>query len=225
MRKVLRWSVRIVLVLLLLPPLAMLLLRFVPPPMTPLMLARWIEGERPVRSWVPLERIDPLLPRLVVAGEDNGFCIQRWGIDTKALREQVEARLDGDEEVRGASTITMQVARNLFLPPSRTVLRKAAELWLTPQLALLWPKRRVIEVYLNIAELGPGLFGAEAASRAYFRKGAAALSDDEAARLAAILPAPRSWSAEHPGPYVRTRAQILRKRVGQLGSLLDCLEN
>jgi monofunctional biosynthetic peptidoglycan transglycosylase len=218
-----RWSARILVALLVLPPLAMLLLRFVPPPMTPLMLVRWIEGDRPVRYWVPLEQIAPSLPRLVVAGEDNGFCRQRFGIDTAALHEQIEARLDGDDDVRGASTITMQLARNLFLPPSHTILRKAAELYLTPQLALLWPKWRVIEVYLNVVEFGPGLYGAEAASRAYFHKSAAQLSDDEAARLAAILPAPRSWSAAHPGPYVRERAQILRRRVGQLGELLDCI--
>jgi monofunctional glycosyltransferase len=211
------------LVVFLAPPLAILVLRFVPPPPTPLMLIRWIEGDRPVRIWTPLDRIAPSLPRLVVAGEDNGFCIQRFGIDTAALRAQVDARLEGDE-ARGASTITMQLARNLFLPPSRTLLRKAAELWLTPQLAVLWPKRRVIEVYLNVVEFGPGLYGAEAASRAYFHKSAAQLSDDEAARLASILPAPRSWSADHPGPYVRERANLLRRRVTQLGSLLDCLD-
>jgi monofunctional biosynthetic peptidoglycan transglycosylase len=218
-----RFSIRVALVLLLAPPLAILVLRFVPPPMTPLMLARWIEGDRPVRQWTPLHGIAPSLPRLVVAGEDNGFCIQRFGIDTTALQAQVDARLEG-EEGRGASTITMQLARNLFLPPSRTMLRKAAELWLTPQLALLWPKRRVIEVYLNVVEFGPGLYGAEAASRAYFHKSAAHLTDDEAARLASILPAPRNWSADHPGPYVRERARLLQRRVTQLGSLLDCLD-
>jgi monofunctional biosynthetic peptidoglycan transglycosylase len=225
MRKtgLIRFAKRALLVLLLAPPVAILVLRFVPPPPTPLMLVRWIEGDRPVRVWTPLDRIAPSLPRLVVAGEDNGFCIQRFGIDTAALREQIDARLDGDDDTRGASTITMQLARNLFLPPSRTILRKGAELWLTPQLAVLWSKRRVIEVYLNVAEFGPGLFGAEAASRAYFHKSAAQLSDDEAARLAAILPAPRSWSADHPGPYVRERARILRRRETQLGPLLDCL--
>jgi monofunctional glycosyltransferase len=216
------WLVRLVLVLLLAPPFAMLLLRFLPPPPTPLMLVRWIEGRPPTRIWMPLDRIAPALPRLVIAAEDNHFCREPFGIDIEALRDQVEARLDGDE-ARGASTITMQLARNVFLPPSRSLLRKGVELWLTPQLALLWPKRRVIEVYLNVVEWGPGLYGAEAAARAYFRKSASQLSDEEAARLAAVLPSPLIWSANEPGPYVRERARRLRQRMAQLGPLLDCL--
>lgn len=216
------WLRRVLLVLLLGPPLLILLFRFVPVPATPLMLIRAVQGYGWSRDWVPYESIDLALARSVIAAEDNLFCTQRLGFDFGQLQGQVEAALDG-ERPRGASTITMQVAKNLFLWPGRDPVRKVLEAWLTPQIALLWPKRRVLEVYLNIVEFGPGIYGAEAASQSTFRRPAARLTDAQAARLAVVLPNPLEWSASEPGPYVQRRAETIRRRVGQLGGLLDCV--
>jgi len=215
------WLWRGALLLLLGPPLLILLFRFVPPPVTPLMLLRAAQGHGLSKDWVAYERIAPALPRAVIAAEDNTFCRQALGFDFPALRGQIEAALAG-ERPRGASTITMQVAKNLFLWPGRDPLRKVLEAWLTPQIALLWPKQRVLEVYLNIVEFGPGIYGAEAAAQTFFRRPAARLTEDQAARLAVVLPNPLGWSVSEPGPSLRERASLIRRRVGQLGPLLDC---
>ncbi len=216
-----RWLKRLLLVLLLAPPALILVFRFVPVPMTPLMVLRAAQGHGFQKDWVPYDRIAPNLAQAVIASEDNLFCRQWLGFDIQALRGQVSAALDGDRP-RGASTITMQVAKNLFLWPGRDPVRKVVEAWLTPQIALLWPKRRVLEVYLNIVEFGPGIYGAEAASQAFFGHSAARLAEGEAARLAVVLPNPLEWSAARPGPYVQSRAEVIRRRMGQLGSLTDC---
>jgi monofunctional biosynthetic peptidoglycan transglycosylase len=117
----------------------------------------------------------------------------------------------------------MQTAKNLFLWPGRDLVRKALEAWLTPQVELLWPKRRIVEVYLNVAELGPGIYGAEAAARAYFGKPASALGVREAALLAAILPSPRDWSPARPSAYLQGRVRTIRTRIDQLGPMLACV--
>ena len=215
------WLRRAVALLLLGPPLLILLFRFVPPPVTPLMLLRAVQGYGLSKDWVAYDRIAPALPHSVIASEDNTFCRQMLGFDFPELRGQVAALLAG-ERPRGASTLTMQVAKNLFLWPGRDPLRKLLEAWLTPQIALLWPKQRVLEVYLNIVEFGPGLYGAEAAAEAFFHRPAARLTEAQAARLAVVLPNPLEWSASDPGPYVRERAALIRRRVDQLGPLLDC---
>jgi monofunctional biosynthetic peptidoglycan transglycosylase len=200
-----------------LPALLVLAYRVVPPPVTPLMLMR----EAPIdRRWVPLERIAPALPRAVIAAEDNLFCRHR-GVDWQSLSAAVEAYAEG-ERAGGGSTITMQTAKNLFLWPGRNPLRKAIEFPLTLLIEALWPKRRILEVYLNIVEWGPGIYGAEAAARRHFGKPAGDLTRNEAARLAAVLPNPLRWSAGRPGDYVRRRAAVIHRRVGQLGPLLDC---
>ena len=152
------------LAVLLAPPALLLVYRLVPVPITPLMVIRLIEGEGLRKDWVPLGAIAPALPRAVVAAEDNRFCAH-FGFDWQELGGQIDALLTG-ERARGASTITMQTAKNLFLWPGRDFLRKALEAVLTPQIELLWPKRRIVEVYLNVAEFGPGIYGAEAAARA-----------------------------------------------------------
>jgi monofunctional biosynthetic peptidoglycan transglycosylase len=192
--------VRLVLVLLLAgPPALILVFRVLPPPATPLMLLRLAQGHAIQQEWVAYERIAPALAEAVIAAEDNRFCAQALGFDFAALRGQVEAWRDG-ERPRGASTITMQTAKNL----------------------LLWPKRRVMEVYLNVVEFGPGLYGAEAAARAVFGKPASALSAHEAARLAAVLPNPLERSAVTPSPQLRRRATIIERRVAQIRPLLAC---
>jgi monofunctional biosynthetic peptidoglycan transglycosylase len=204
------------------PLLLILLFRFVPVPVTPLMLVRLVQGYGWQYHWVSYERIAPALAEAVVASEDNRFCVERFGFDFTALQEQF-AVLGQGERPRGASTITMQTARNLLLWPGRDWLRKAIEAWLTPQIALLWPKQRVLEVYLNIIEFGPGIYGAEAASRASFGRSAAALTRAQATQLAVILPNPLEWSAARPTQYLRDRAETIEHRIGQLGPLLDCV--
>ncbi|MBP0446873.1 monofunctional biosynthetic peptidoglycan transglycosylase [Roseomonas sp. SSH11] len=213
---------RVALVLLLAPLVLILLFRFVPVPFTPLMVIRSVQGEGWRHDWVPLERIAPALAHSVIASEDNRFCEQALGFDFQALQGQIEGWWDG-ERPRGASTITMQTAKNLLLWPGRDPVRKAVEAWLTPQVAILWPKERVMEVYLNIVEFGPGIYGAEAAAQAFFDKPASALTRREAARLVAVLPNPLNWSAARPSDHVQRRGGIIERRVGQLGPLLDCV--
>jgi len=218
-----RRLVRIVaLALLLGPPALLLVFRFVPVPITALMLIRAAQGYPLYHAWVPYRQIAPALPRAVIVSEDNLFCAESFGVDTVALLNQVGDALHG-RRPRGASTITMQVARNLFLWPAHSMVRKVLELWLTPQIAILWPKRRVLEVYLNSVEFGPGIFGVEAAARHWFGRDAAALTPDESARLAVILPDPLHWSPLPPDPWVAQRATLISGRSGDMGPLLDCV--
>jgi len=208
-------------VLLLAPAALLLVYRFVPVPLTPLMVIRLVEGQRLDKDWVPLEEIAPALPRAVIAAEDNLFC-EHFGFDWQALWGEIDAYLAG-ERPRGASTITMQTAKNLFLWPDRSLARKALEAWLTPQIELLWPKRRIIEVYVNVVEFGPGVYGAEAAAQAHFGKPAGALQLREAALLAAVLPNPRAWSPARPSNYLLERVRTIETRIAQLGPMLDCV--
>ena len=203
------------------PTVLLAIYRFLPVPITPLMVIRLAEGEGLRRQWVALDAVAPVLPQAVVAAEDNRFC-EHSGFDWQELGGQIDALLAG-ERARGASTITMQTAKNLFLWPGRDLLRKALEAWLTPQIELLWPKRRIVEVYLNVAELGPGIYGAEAAAQAHFNKPASALSRQEAALLAAMLPSPRAWDPGRPTPYLQGRARTIRTRIEQLGPMLECV--
>jgi len=203
-------------------PLALILLyRVVPPPVTPLMLIRLVQGQGLERDWVPFEQISPHLREAVVAAEDNLFC-EHSGFDWRSLEEAAKAYAAG-ERAGGGSTISMQTAKNLFLWPSRSIVRKGLEVPLTAALELLWPKRRIVEVYLNIAELGPGIYGAEAAARHYFERPASELSPTQAARLAAVLPNPLEWSPQPAGDYVAGRAGVIRTRIRQLGPMLDCV--
>lgn len=202
----------------------LLVYRFIDPPGTPLMAIRMIERGDVVRYQpVPLAAVAPSLARAVIASEDSRFCLH-YGIDLGAVQEA----LDDYEEtgrLRGASTITMQVARNLFLWPGGGFLRKGLELPLALALDAAWPKRRIIEVYLGIAEMGPGLFGAEAAAQALFGVPASRLSEGQAARLAAILPSPNRWNAARPTAYVERRTGVIRGRMGQLApAQLACLK-
>ena len=193
------------------PAALVLLFRFVPPPITPLMVERWINGGGITRRWVPLNAISPNLVRAVIASEDSKFCSHN-GFDWDAIDRALTEDAEGDR-LRGGSTISQQTAKNLFLTPDRTWTRKGIEAWLTVLIEAFWPKRRILEVYLNIAEWGPQRFGAEAAARAEFRKPASALSISEAARLATVLPNPRSYRAGRPGPYVIRQSQVVAARV------------
>jgi monofunctional biosynthetic peptidoglycan transglycosylase len=172
--------------------------RYVPPPITPLMVIRLFEGEGINKDWVPLDRMSPHLGRAVIALEDTAFC-SHSGFDWDEVANAVEDRLKG-EPMRGASTISMQTAKNVFLWPDRHVTRKLLEAPLTVLIETFWDKRRILEVYLNVIEWGPGIYGIEAASHTYFGKPASRISRREAALLAAVLPNPRRWSpAPLPG--------------------------
>lgn len=211
---------RVLLLLILTPTLVIVAYRFVDPPITPLMLIRLAEGEGLERTWMPLQRISVHLRTAVIAAEDNLFC-EHHGFDFEALGQEIQVWLVG-QRPRGASTITMQTAKNILLWPGRDQVRKILEAWFTPQIELLWSKRRILEVYLNIAETGPGLYGAEAVAGAAFGKPAADLGRTQAALIAATLPNPRAWSAARPSPALDRRARQILTRTRQLGPLLDC---
>src|SRR3954466_8937192 len=182
-------------------------------PVSTLMAWRWLKGAPVSRPWIDFSAIPPYLPRSVVGSEDAKFCSHR-GVDWSALRDAMDDAEDG-EVTRGGSTITQQVAKNLFLWPGRSVVRKALELPLSLWIDFVLPKQRVLEIYLNIAELGPsGQFGAEAASIYAFGRSASTLSPREAALLAAILPNPVRRSARKPGPGVRRLAGTYMARAG-----------
>jgi len=191
-----------------------LLFRFVPPPVTFLMASRAVAGEGLDYRWRSLDDISPRLVEAAIAAEDSTFCAHR-GFDMKAIERALKANeRNGGARIRGGSTISQQTAKNVFLWPGRDWIRKGFEAGYTGLIEVVWGKRRIIEVYLNVAEWAPGVYGAEAASQHWFGKSADALSAREAARLAAILPSPRRYKAASPGPYVRRRASRIQAAMG-----------
>jgi monofunctional biosynthetic peptidoglycan transglycosylase len=203
--------------------LPVLALRWVPPPTTAFVVERRIaaarEGRRGFairRRWVPRARIAPAAALAAVAAEDQTFPAHH-GFDLDAVRHALADRGRG-RRLRGASTITQQTAKNLFLWPGRSWVRKGLEAWFTVLLEALWPKERILEVYLNVAEFGDGIYGAEAAARAFFNKPASGLTAREAALLAAVLPSPRRMRPDRPSAYVRGRADWILGQMQHLGA-------
>jgi len=188
--------------------------RFLPPPVTPLMLLRAASGAPIRQRWVPLPRISPWLVRAVVASEDARFCIHR-GFDFEEIGAALD-RFHAGRRLRGASTISQQTAKNLLLWPGGGFLRKGIEAYVTVLLELGWPKARILEVYLNVIEWGDGVYGAEQAAQTHFGKAAATLTRHEAALLAAVLPSPRTLSADRPSLYVQERAVTIEARMTQV---------
>jgi monofunctional biosynthetic peptidoglycan transglycosylase len=193
-----------VLILALLPLGGVLLHTVVPPPLTLLMAREFVAGRGLDYRWRGLNDISPHLVTSAIASEDARFC-EHGGFDFEAIETALKANERGGR-VRGGSTISQQTAKNVFLWPGRDWVRKGLEAGYTVLIETVWSKRRIMEVYLNVAEMGPGIYGAEAAARHWFDKSAADLTPREAARLAAILPSPRRYNAGSPGPYVRRRA-------------------
>jgi monofunctional glycosyltransferase len=218
----LAWALLVIaLFLVLLPYLLVPIYRFVTPVST-LMVARWVTGRNVMRTYMPIERLAPTLPLSVLAAEDDRFC-GHHGIDWQAIHAAIE-KADDLSEARGSSTITQQTAKNLFLWPGRSFVRKALEFPLALWIDLVLPKRRIMEIYLNIAQWGPnGEFGAEAGARAAFGKSAADVDRREAALLAAILPNPVRRSARRPGPGVRRLAGIYEARARSGSALAGCI--
>lgn len=202
-----------------LPFVTTVLYRWMPPPVSMLMLIRAAQGAGIDYRWTPLDQISPQLVKAAVTAEDARIC-EHHGIDWKVLQELIEAP---GEPRRGGSTIAMQTAKNLFLWPSRSYVRKALELPLAYWIDFVWPKRRIVEVYLNIAEWGPGIYGADAAARHHFGRSATKLTLNEAARLAAALPNPHERSAAKPGRSVRRQAARISRRVPSTTGHLGCL--
>jgi len=196
---------------------------FINPPITPLMIHRVVEqkldGKKAKlhKKWMPLEKISPNMARAVVASEDNRF-LEHWGIDVQAIEKAVQYN-KRHKRKHGASTITQQVAKNVFLWPSRTWLRKGFELYFTVTIDLIWSKRRIMEVYLNVIEMGNGIYGTEAAARTYFHKPAKNLTRGESALIAACLPNPKKRNPAAPASYLlRRRARILNlmNKIGEV---------
>jgi monofunctional biosynthetic peptidoglycan transglycosylase len=196
------------------------LYRWVDPPTSTLMLAQRLGGTSIEQQWLPLARMSPHLVQAVILSEDGSFCRHR-GVDWSAVEEAIESSWDG--EARGGSTITMQVVKNLFLWPSRSYVRKAIEMALAYLVEAVWNKQRVLEIYLNVAEWGPGVFGAEAAARHHFGKSATRLTAQEAALLAVALPNPIERQAGDPGPGVRRLAQRLLTRMRSVRTTVGCV--
>lgn len=192
----------------------MVLYRFVDPPFSSLMVQQALMGEALAHEWADIEDISPSIVRAVIASEDARFC-SHHGVDFDALYKAIDKF--GTRSVRGASTISMQVVKNLFLWPSKSLVRKAIEFPLTFALEALWPKRRIMEVYLNIAEWGPGIFGVASASEFHFHKTALRLTDREAARLAVALPNPIERNAGRPGPGTLRLARFIQFRMRSVG--------
>ena len=205
------------------PVLAVAAYRFVPPPITFLMIQRAVEGRGFKRDWVPLTQISPHLVRAVIAAEDARYCEHR-GFDMQAIRKAMAANERGGK-VRGGSTISQQTAKNVFLWPQRNWIRKGMEAYFTVLIEVGWGKRRIMEVYLNSIEWAPGVYGAQAAAQRWFKTDAANLTPNQAARMAAILPKPLAWKAAKPGPYVKRRSGSVARnaRVVRQEGLSACV--
>lgn len=195
------------------------LYRVLPPLVTPLMLLRLIDGNGTHKSWRSLDHISPDLIRAVMAGEDARFC-RHHGFDWDAIETAWDRYQSGRGRLLGASTISMQTAKNVFLWPGRDWLRKALESYFTVLIELAWGKRRIMQVYLNVVEWGRGVYGAEAAAQFYFRKPAAALTIGEAVRLAAVLPDPLDWSPRRPGRRLLARSAFIRSEMSAVPAAL-----
>ena len=221
--RVIRWSVRLVLAFVLVSVVLVAVYRFVPPPVTVTMLTNAVDGRGITKDWMPLSTIDPNMARAAIAAEDSRFCLHH-GFDMTAIRHAMAANEAG-RRLRGGSTISQQTAKNVFLWQGRSYVRKAFEAWFTALIELMWGKRRIMEVYLNVIETGIGTYGGNAGAIRYFHHDASRLSPTEAARLAAILPLPKERGAVAPKGYVRRYGNRIAARmpVVRRGGLDACL--
>lgn len=222
LRRLLRWFGLSLLVGIVVSILLVLAFRFVPPPTSAFMLERRLDAVFDKQQdftlhyqWVPLSKVSPNLPIALVASEDQKFP-EHHGFDVEAIQTALSDAEDG-ARLRGASTISQQVAKNLFLWNGRSFLRKGFEAYFTILIEALWPKQRIIEVYLNIAEFGDGIYGVGAASDRFFHSSPQNLNPHQCALLAAVLPNPRKLHAERPSTYVQRRANWIERQVRQLG--------
>lgn len=218
------WLWKLPLLLVALSVVQVAALRFVDPPLSAFMVVRQLDalragdtGFRIAYEWRDMNRIAPHLPVAMVAAEDQRFA-EHHGFDLDAIAQAREANARGGR-VRGASTISQQVAKNLFLWSGRSWVRKGIEAWYTLLIEALWPKHRILEVYANIVEFGDGIYGAQAAAQRFWGTDASALSPTQCARLAAVLPSPKRYSAADPGPYVQRRTRWIERNARQIGGV------
>ncbi len=204
--------------------LLVLLFKWVPVSGTPLMVIRMVQqaasGQeiRLKHDWVAMNKISPNLQLAVICSEDQNF-VNHWGFDLEAIDKALKDSKKRNRQPRGASTISQQTAKNVFLWPGRSWVRKGFEVWFTGWIELLWSKERILQVYLNSIEMGNGIYGAEAAAQHYFNVPASALTARQAAAIAAVLPNPRKYSAAKPGPYVSGRISWIQGQMRQYGPL------
>jgi monofunctional glycosyltransferase len=202
-----------------------ILYRFINPPVTPLMIIRVssqiFHGEKVKldKKWVKIEDISPRMIRAVIASEDNRF-VEHWGIDTQAVNEAIEHNKKG-KRTHGASTISQQTAKNVFLWPSRTYLRKGLELYFTILIEKIWGKKRIMEVYLNVIETGKGIYGIEKASQYYFHTHNTNLTDRQAALIAGALPSPQKYNPANPGNYLASRSDQIISLMYKIETLSE----
>jgi monofunctional biosynthetic peptidoglycan transglycosylase len=213
--RVLGWIVKLVLALLIVSVLWVLAYRFVPPPITFTMIGNALAGRGIHKDWMPLDRIDPDMARAVIAGEDSGFC-SHHGFDFTAIEKAYRHNEKGGR-IRGGSTISQQTAKNAFLWQGGGYARKGVEAWFTFLIEHLWGKRRIMEVYLNLAETGIGTYGVNAGAQRYFGHDASAMSATEAARIAAVLPLPKSRGAIAPKGFTRRYGNTIAARMSAVG--------
>ena len=216
---------RILLGLVIISFLLVLTLRWINPPISMMMIIQRSKAVLNHRKdfridyrWVNWEQVTSHLPLSIIASEDQNFPVHH-GFDLEAISDAVKTRINGGR-LRGASTITQQVAKNLFLWPGKSLLRKGIEAYFTALIEIIWSKRRVLEIYMNIAEFGDGIFGVEAACQRYFGKPASNIRLWDAARLAAVLPYPKAMNPKRPSAYVKKRAQWIQRQIDQMGGNL-----
>lgn len=217
-RRTMRWLARALALFIGISVVVTAIYRFIPPPVTPLMVIRLTDGNWISKDWTSYEEISPNLARAVIASEDSGFC-SHWGFDFEAIQKALRHN-EKSHRLRGGSTISNQTAKNTFLWPGDSTLtryaRKAIEPYFTALIELMWGKKRILEVYLNVVEWGPGVYGAEAAAQYHFHKSAAGLTRREAALLAAVLPNPRRFSAGKPSGYIARRAGQIQSQMNDV---------
>ncbi|SEM43810.1 monofunctional biosynthetic peptidoglycan transglycosylase [Sphingomonas gellani] len=221
--RVIRWALKAALAFVLVTVAWVALYRFVPPPFTFTMLGDVVHGQGVTKTWMPLDRIDPDMPRAAIAGEDARFCVHN-GFDWKGIASAAASNAEG-RRIRGGSTISQQTAKNAFLFQGGGYVRKAFEAYFTVLIEAIWGKRRIMEVYLNLAETGIGTYGVEAGAERYFNHSATTLSPTEAARIAAVLPLPKKRAAVDPHGFVRRHGNRLARYVGTVrrAGLDSCL--
>jgi monofunctional biosynthetic peptidoglycan transglycosylase len=228
-RKIWKWTKRAVIAFFVLSILSAIAFRFIPVPVTPLMLIRCVEqvaeGKFPVikKDWVPLKDMSSNIVLAVIASEDQKFA-EHFGFDFEAIEKVVkqnEKLKKRGKPIKGGSTISQQCAKNVYLFPQRSYLRKGLEVYFTFLIELIWSKKRILEVYLNVIEMGDGIYGVQAASKTYFKKDAKILTSSEAALIAAVLPNPRKWNAGKPNGYIKKRKNWILRQMGHLRGTVE----
>ncbi len=224
-----KWIKKLVLFFFIASIVSTILFRFIPVPVTPLMIIRCFEqvgnGEAPrlKKEWVSIDDMSKELPLAVIAAEDQKFP-EHFGFDVEAIKKvmkQNERLKQRGKPIKGGSTISQQCAKNVFLFPQRSYIRKALEVYFTFLIEIFWSKKRIMEVYLNVIEMGDGIYGAQAASQAFFKKDASRLKASEAALIAAVLPNPRKWNAGKPSGYINKRKNWIVRQMGHLRGTID----